>query len=193
MGTEIVANSQDLIYPFFSIEFKGDGPSGDGSLWVATNQCLGGSASCVNIADRLNHQLRECNNEEVKSIDSVAFSIAMNGTEARLYISWKHDEVNYYMRSVKSFLLQEPEHYVTFRKYVRNIIDWGQGERLKQIRDSLDILLEKARNTASQQAKSRPPPSDDSASSRGHKRKDSRKRKTSDHSPDAIQDFQSLH
>ena len=32
MGTEIVANSQDLIYPFFVIEFKGDGPSGDGSL-----------------------------------------------------------------------------------------------------------------------------------------------------------------
>ena len=193
MGTEIVANSQDLIYPFFAIEFKGDGPSGDGSLWVATNQCLGGSASCVNIADRLNRQLRECNNEEVKPIDSAAFSIAMNGTEARLYISWKHDELKYYMRSVKSFLLQEPEQYVTFRKYVRNIIDWGQGKRLKQIRDSLDSLLEENRKTASQQAKSRPPPSDDSASSRGHKRKDSRKRKTSDHSPDAIQDSQSSH
>ena len=195
MGNEMVANSQGLIYPFFVIEFKGDGPSGDGSLWVATNQCLGGSVSCVNIAECLNRQLRQCNNKEIKPIDSCAFSIAMNGTEARLYISWKHDELNYYMRSVESFLLQKPNDYVAFRKYVRNIIDWGKDKRLKEIRDSLDSLLEESRKTASQQAKSRPSPSDDSVSSRGHKRKDSRKGKTSDHNQvsDAIQDSQSSH
>jgi hypothetical protein len=90
---------------------------------VATNQCLGGSASCVNIAERLNRQLRECKSAEVQPIDSAAFSIAMSGTEARLYISWKHNELDYYMRRVKSFLLQEPDHFLEFRKYVRNIID----------------------------------------------------------------------
>ncbi|KAF4637559.1 hypothetical protein G7Y89_g541 [Cudoniella acicularis] len=37
-----------------SVEFKADGPGGSGSLWVATNQCLGASVSCVNIAERLN-------------------------------------------------------------------------------------------------------------------------------------------
>ncbi|KAF2452645.1 hypothetical protein BDY21DRAFT_157036 [Lineolata rhizophorae] len=104
MGTEMVANNQDLIYPFFVIEFKGDG----GSMWVATNQCLGGSTSCVNIAERLNRQLRQCTNEEIRPTNSAAFSIAMNGTEARLYISWKHNELDYYMRKVRSFLLQEP-------------------------------------------------------------------------------------
>jgi hypothetical protein len=125
MGNEIVANTEGLVYPFFVIEFNADGPGWSGSMWVATNQCLGGSASCVSIAERLNRQLRECKNEEVKSIDSTAFSIAMNGTEARLYISWKQNELDYYMRRVKSFSLQEPEQYVAFRKYVRNIIDWG--------------------------------------------------------------------
>ncbi|KAG9231564.1 hypothetical protein BJ875DRAFT_113334 [Amylocarpus encephaloides] len=54
MGTEMVANNQGLIFPFFVIEFKADGPGGCGSMWVATNQCLGGSASCVNITERLN-------------------------------------------------------------------------------------------------------------------------------------------
>ncbi|KAK3371258.1 hypothetical protein B0T24DRAFT_595093 [Lasiosphaeria ovina] len=41
MEREPRANNQGLIYPFFVIEFKGDGPTGVGSMWVATNQCLG--------------------------------------------------------------------------------------------------------------------------------------------------------
>jgi hypothetical protein len=177
MGTEIVANSQGLIFPFFVIEFKADGPGGSGSMWVATNQCLGGSASCVNIAERLNRQLRQCKNKEVRPIDSAAFSIAMNGTEARLYVSWKHDELKYYTRKVDSFLLQKPKDYVEFRRYVRNIIDWGKDKRLNEIRDSLNSLLEESRQTASQRAKSRPPPSsDDPARNSSQKRKSSSSR-----------------
>jgi hypothetical protein len=37
MGTEPIANSAGLVCPFLVVEFKGDG----GSMWVATNQCLG--------------------------------------------------------------------------------------------------------------------------------------------------------
>ncbi|KAF7867310.1 hypothetical protein EAF04_005393 [Stromatinia cepivora] len=171
IGDEMVVNSQGLVYPFFVVEFKGDGPSGCGSLYVATNQCLGGSASCVNIAERLN---RQCKNKNFRASDSAAFSIAMNGTEARLYITWKYDELKYYMRKINSFLLQDPEHYAKFLKYVLNIIDWGMGKRLKEIQKSLDTLLEEDRKIASQQAKSRPPPpSDDSTNSSRQKRKSS--------------------
>ncbi|KAK3371884.1 hypothetical protein B0H63DRAFT_281890 [Podospora didyma] len=123
MGTEMEANNEGLLYPFFVIEFKGDGPSGSGSLWVATNQCLGGSTSCINIAERLNHQPRKCESENIKPINSAAFSVAMSGTEARLYISWRHNELDYYMANIENFLLQRPEHYIEFRKYVLNIID----------------------------------------------------------------------
>ncbi|KAK0723976.1 hypothetical protein B0T21DRAFT_372923 [Apiosordaria backusii] len=171
----MVANSLNLISPFFAIEFKGDGPSGGGSMWVATNQCLGASASCVHIVECLNHQLRECGSDPVSS---AAFSIAMNGTEARLYVSWKHDELDYYMAHVKSFLLHEPEHYIEFRKYVRNIIDWGKDKRLTDIRNSLDILLEESRKRASEAAKSRRP-SDGSATSNGKKHKSSSSRQNS--------------
>lgn len=177
MRNEMTANSQNLIYPFCVIEFEADGSSGAGGLWVATNQCLGGSTSCVNIAERLNRQLRRCNSDKVQPIDSAAFSIAMNGTEARLYISWKHDELKYYTRKVDSFLLQKPIDYVEFRKHVLNIIDWGKDERLKEIQKSLDSLFEENSKIASQQAKSRPPPSsDDSASSSSQKRKSSSSR-----------------
>ncbi|KAF2461177.1 hypothetical protein BDY21DRAFT_361162 [Lineolata rhizophorae] len=136
MRNEPMANTQSLTYPFFVIEFKGNG----GDLWVATNQCLGGFMSCVNMAERLNEQLRKCKSDMIQAIDSPAFSIAMNGTEARLYISWKHDELDYYMRKVESFALQKPKYYIEFRKYVRNIIDWGKDKRLNEIQASLDKL-----------------------------------------------------
>ncbi|KAK4196192.1 hypothetical protein QBC40DRAFT_287797 [Triangularia verruculosa] len=169
MGNIMVANSQNLIYPFFAIEFKGDGPSGGGTMWVATNQCLGASVSCVNTAERLNHQLRNCGSDVIEPVDSAAFSIAMSGTEARLYVSWKHNELEYYMASIENFLLQKPADYIEFRKYVRNIIDWGKDKRLTDIRNSLDILLEESRKRTSEAAKSRRPPSDGSATSNGKK------------------------
>jgi hypothetical protein len=180
MGNEMdgAANNQGLMYPFFVIEFKGNG----GDLWVATNQCLGGSTSCINIAERLNDQLRKCKSSKVKPVDSTAFSIAMNGEVARLYVSWKHNELHYYMQKVKSFLLQDPEHYIEFRKHVKNIIDWGKDKRLKEIRESLDTLLEESRKRASEAAKSRPPPTQESTSkSKKHRPPPSRKGGSSGH------------
>jgi hypothetical protein len=163
MGPEMVAFNQfqSLIYPFLVVEFKGDG----GSMWAATNQCLGGTASCVNIAERLNDRLRKCGSNEGQRIDSVAFSIAMNGTEARVHITWKHDELKYYMLRVQSYLLQDAHQYIEFRKIVRNIIDWAQEKRLNEIRASLDKLLEESRTRSSKAARSRQPESDGTATS----------------------------
>ena len=120
MGMDVVANDQGLIYPFFVIEFNGDS-----ALWVATNQCLGASASCVNIAERLNDRLKQSNSEIIWSIENAAFSVAINGTEARLYIPWKHDELDYHTRKVDSFLLQNPKDYLEFRKYVLTSLTGG--------------------------------------------------------------------
>ena len=79
-------------------------------------------------------------------IESTIFSVAFSGTEARLYVSWKHGGLKYYMAGVQSFLLHRPDHYLEFHKYVLNIIDWGKGKRLQSFRDALDILI-KERNT----------------------------------------------
>lgn len=73
------------------------------------------------------------------------------------------------MASVKNFLLHKPEHYIEFRKYVRNIIDWGTNERLEKIRKSLDCLLEESQKKTSAAAKSRMPPSADSPGGRRSK------------------------
>ncbi|KFH43469.1 hypothetical protein ACRE_057490 [Hapsidospora chrysogenum ATCC 11550] len=134
------------------------------------------NSTCVNDARRLSHQPRQCN--EVTPINSAAFSIAVRGVEARLYISWKHNDLDYYVADVDSFLLHRPEDYLNFRKYVRNILEWGKGSRLREIQDSLDILLEESRKRASAAAKSRAPQSTGSGSSSSSSR-GSKSRKTS--------------
>lgn len=110
---------------------------------------------------------------------SAAFSIALGGPEARLYISWKHNDLDYYMADVDSFLLHRPEDYPHFREYVRNILEWGKGSRLREIQDSLDILLEESQKRASAAAKSRALPSTGSgscsSSSRGSKSRETSK------------------
>jgi hypothetical protein len=47
----------------------------------------------------------------------------MSGTEARLFISWKHNDHDYFMQKVVSFSLKEPNHFLEFRKFVRNILN----------------------------------------------------------------------
>lgn len=171
IGHQINANTYDLLCPFFVLEFKGDKPPHPGSLWVATNQCLGASASCVNMADRLNCQLRQCKDITVHEVNTAAFSIATNGTEARIFITWKHDSQDFYMQRIRGFYIQEPEQFLEFCKYIGNILDWGLNQRLRAVGDSLDILLEDSRKRTSEVAKSRPPSGSASSSGRSKLRK----------------------
>lgn len=158
MGKEPIANGHDLLYPFLAIEFKADGPFRSSGLWVATNQCLGAASACVKIANTLNTRLRQCRGHDDTLIDCAAFSIAMSGTEARLFISWHAVDSKYYTRKLESYLLQKPEDFIDFRRHVRNIIDWGRTERLAKIQEALDEVLETGRLEASAKAKSRAPP-----------------------------------
>jgi hypothetical protein len=175
----MVASNQHngLLYPFLVIEFKGDG----GKMGEGLNQCLGGSASCVNIAESLNLQLGQLKSGEVRPIDSAAFSIAMNGSDVRLHITWKYNVTDYHMAKVKSFSLQEPEQFINLRKYVQNIIDWGKGPRLNEIRASLD-RLEESRKRDSEAAQSLQTAPDGPATSNRKKQKSSSSRRNSSRS-----------
>lgn len=153
------ATTQGLRFPFFAIEFKAAGGTRV-DLWVATNQCAGASPACLNAVDRLNTSLPK--HPSVQHVDNLSYSIAVDNNIAQLYISWKEDDLNYYLQRVDAFLLSRPEDFKSFRKQVRNILDWGKDTRLTQIRDALDIILEENRKKAAERAKSRQPPPDSS-------------------------------
>lgn len=147
IGSELQATTQQLYCPFFLVEFKGE----SGMARVATNQCLGGSACCVNITERLNQRLEACTATRpgVQMVDGAVFSVGMDGNMARLFVSWqREDRVGYCTARVRDFAVQEPSQYVDFRTYVRNIIDWGRNERRQQICVALDVLADEQRRTA---------------------------------------------
>jgi hypothetical protein len=137
---EYTANNQELIYPFLVIELKGDGLGPiAGSLWVATNQCLGGAAACINMVEKLNESVKQL---LVSLISTTVFSIAMNNSEARLYISWKEGE-RYYTQQIEGLLVYKPQDYLVLRRFIRNVLQWGKDYRRPQIGAVLDALRER--------------------------------------------------
>ncbi|KAI1808846.1 hypothetical protein F4811DRAFT_558909 [Daldinia bambusicola] len=170
------ATIQGLRFPFFSIEFKAAGGT-RGDLWVAINQCAGASSACLNAIDQLNTWLPK--HPSVQRVDNLSYSIAVDNNTAQLYISWKEDDLNYCLQRVGAFLLSDPEHFKSFRKQVRNILDWGKGTHLSQIRDALDTILEENRKKAAEHAKSRHLPTGGSATPTTKKRKSSSSRRNS--------------
>lgn len=129
LGLEPSAYQADMIYPFLVVEYKGT----SGNMWVATNQCAGGSVACTNMIDGLNARLAG------RAVSNASFSIAMNGTEARLYVTWKEKD-HFYMQKIRGFLLQDVEHFELLHRYIDNIMDWGLGIRLQSIQSALETL-----------------------------------------------------
>lgn len=140
----------ELQVPFLVIECVGDqyGPEGGGSMFTATNRCLRNAAACVDIAGNLIEEARGHHDQSAahwQGIDSQVFSVATNGTEARLYVSWRPEGDSEVVNTaiVKCFLLQDAQHYLELRKVVRGIIDWGKGRRLEQLRFALDFMSQR--------------------------------------------------
>jgi len=118
----------------------------------------------------------------MQRVDNLSYCVTMDNNTAQLYISWKEDDLNYYLQRVDAFLLSRPEDFKNFRKQVRNVLDWGKGTRLEQIKKALDVILEENRKRASEAAKSRQPPSEGSATSSSKKPKSSSSRRNSSRS-----------
>ncbi|CAK7199590.1 hypothetical protein SEUCBS139899_002273 [Sporothrix eucalyptigena] len=156
-GYGLQATTYQLYLPFLVVEFKGEG----GVLRVATNKCLGGSACCVNIIERLNQLVHNCPSApaSLPTLDGAVFSIAMDGNLARLLVSWQREDGGYDTARVRDFAVQEPEQYIAFRAYVLNIIDWGRKQRWQQVCAALDILAEERLREAAAGLKARDPPS----------------------------------
>ncbi|CAK7204261.1 hypothetical protein SEUCBS139899_007016 [Sporothrix eucalyptigena] len=133
--------------PFFSVEFLGE--SSGGSLKTATNRCMVNSATCVHMVETLKARL-----PEDVCINSTAFSVAISGTEARLYVTWAEKaksttsgtansgRPSYYMATIGTYVMQRPEDFVEVRRMFLRILDWARGPRLDAIRSGLSELAD---------------------------------------------------
>ncbi|KAJ3531304.1 hypothetical protein NM208_g8941 [Fusarium decemcellulare] len=119
-------NNDSLFYPFLAVAVQDDNSNMKGSLWAATDTCLASSSVCVTLAQKLEQELKAGGADYFSTIDNIAFSVAMNGTVARLYVTFVTENGTCAMYNARSFLLQNPYHHVEFRTTMLHILHWGQ-------------------------------------------------------------------
>ncbi|KAK0725648.1 hypothetical protein B0H67DRAFT_659339 [Lasiosphaeris hirsuta] len=109
-----------LCFPFFIVEFKAAGGTG-GDLWVAANQCAGGSVACLLALEQLNLVVRE--KRTFREIPNFCYSLAIDNHFGQLYASWKDGD--YHIERVAAFSLSEPEHVRRLYYCIHGILEWG--------------------------------------------------------------------
>ncbi|KAK7751162.1 hypothetical protein SLS62_006846 [Diatrype stigma] len=148
-------NNFSLTFPFVVVEIMAEGHA-NGNPWVAVSQCLGGYKTCVNVVLQLNQLLMDSTG--ANTVNDASFGIVMDQKSDTVLVAWKGDELKYLTWELGSFLLGRPKDSIQFRKIVKNIMDWGGNQRLKEIQDALDLIAEENRKAASSAARSRSPP-----------------------------------
>ncbi|CAH0053511.1 unnamed protein product [Clonostachys solani] len=109
-------------FSFLSVDYKGDGSVSTGSLWVATNQCLVATTTCVNLMMKLRAVVLERGDAEAaNSLDQHVFGLVANGTEARLFVTYADADQD-------------------GQRCVRRIFKWAE-ERKGRIEAAIDVIL----------------------------------------------------
>ncbi|KAF5003272.1 hypothetical protein FDECE_10172 [Fusarium decemcellulare] len=120
-------NNGGLLYPFLAVVIQDhDDSIMKRSHGAATDTCLASSSVCINVMQKLRQDLKASGARCSSTTNDVAFSVAMNGTLARLYVTFVMDNGTYAMYNARSFLLQNPDHHLEFRTSMLHILEWGQ-------------------------------------------------------------------
>lgn len=119
-----------LFWPFFVVEFKA--PARGGTLPAAINQCAGDGSACLSAALVLEDSGPPWSH-------NIAFSCAIDGQTASIFVHWKSDDTNRPLRvsNLNRYLLSNPEDLSKLSWHVRGILHWGTGERCELIKAAL--------------------------------------------------------
>ncbi|KAI1776319.1 hypothetical protein F4818DRAFT_376962 [Hypoxylon cercidicola] len=118
-------------YARYVSEYKSAGVGSPTSLWVSDNQCIAALFMCSHLAGGLEDRVGQYFKlDDLKDpINSVAFGLSTNGSEARLWVSWRvagvdGGEAAFYAYLFRTFLIQRREEYTKLRRFLLNIVDW---------------------------------------------------------------------
>jgi len=133
------AHAQNF-WPYLITEFK---TNRLGSVYVGETQNATAGACCVTGVEQL---LKTAYPEIQRRVtDSMAFSCVLNITSAYLSVHWfRNDYVDgdggpgpYSSAELEAYNLKKGKDVIAFRAALRNIMDWGLGDRLTTIREAL--------------------------------------------------------
>lgn len=142
---DLHATRGGLVLPFLTIVLQMQGSGTCDNIAAAQDHCAGSSSASVKVGDNwtafVARELAGKTGVIGGTFDTTAFSIATNGTGARLYMAWTADKDAYCVKHLKSFCLTAAEHLFQLQAIVEHILHWGYTERLDNLcSDSTKII-----------------------------------------------------
>ncbi|MCJ1244054.1 hypothetical protein MMC30_001251 [Trapelia coarctata] len=167
---KVAMPAKDLYWPFLVVEFKALATGGN--IYFATNQCAGDGSACVKGAHTLfEFALQAAKNQGPDSpssqavgdsgqLEPIAYSAAIDGKVAELFIHWYEPENNrYHLRMIQDYHLTRPDEMSEFRAHMRNVVDWGTTSRLEKVKNALDAVFEDQTRAGQRKRPASPPSS----------------------------------
>lgn len=167
--------------PFFAVDFKAQ--SRQGTFWVAENQCAGFGAHRMNSVTHLFQRVQRA----VQTEDVVMFSCTMDCNSAVFWVHWREMNSNgdtpWHYRSAQALHLDliNSDDVRQLPQTIRNILDFGLGDRLTKIRELARHLipLKPQLDQEEKEMKTRSAPDDEDGQSEGSTRQRAPKRRSS--------------
>ena len=129
--------TRDNVCPFLTLEFKSEATGG--VLYVAENQGVGSGVHIVASQRWLQNQAFP--GKELAATDAIAFVGAVSPRMGVFYIVWYSDkQAHYVMSMIRIVSFMESSHIQRCRDLMKNIEEYGLGERLGKVRKALAEL-----------------------------------------------------
>jgi hypothetical protein len=128
----IASISPIIFHPFFAVEWK-VGQTG-GSMFDAENQAACDGAAMVWARQQLHHL---ATGDYGHPSVSVCFSLTIDSSCAFLWVHWFDPETGYHMMNIQESLLRNAQLMRKLRAMIANVVDWGLGVRLRQVKVDL--------------------------------------------------------
>ncbi|KAL8808575.1 MAG: hypothetical protein Q9200_004238 [Gallowayella weberi] len=155
--TTVAQISLGLAFPFFSVEAKTSGNFEDG----VNQACVTGAAMVEALrklkvladppkpkAKGTKDKTKLPKDGAIFDTGSIAFSMVLMPKFAEINVHWveiskQGEKVTYHMTSIGSYALKYPESLKACRAAANNILDWGLGERNRDIKGLLKKILDR--------------------------------------------------
>ncbi|KAL9039960.1 MAG: hypothetical protein Q9180_002212 [Flavoplaca navasiana] len=150
---KIASISEGIAHPFFDIEVKTGG-----DFEEAVDVACTGGAAMVQAHRRLQALVISTdsktkgptNNKPYADTSTMAYSMVLMPFVACIYVHWaevKGERVVYHMHLAGSYAINMVKNMKECRAAVRNVLDWGLGERRKDINGLLQTIHERYKET----------------------------------------------
>ena len=135
-------------------------------IFEAQNQCMRSGPATVNCRRNFNLAVDEPDKSiteaaPAKSLavadeKSFTFSLAIDSSEAKLYVNWALIELNqtpkWQMHRLDTYSFDRPLEVIALLKAINNILDWGCGQRKKELAKQANDLIAAKRDPAFERA-----------------------------------------